>query len=313
MDAALIVEDLHKRFGRVRALDGFSLRVPERCVFGLIGPNGAGKTTLFGIACGFLHADAGRVEALGTDIARVGELTGRLGTLPQDAQFQGNIPIVDQLVFFLRLQGYATPAARREVDELLAVVGLEEAARRRAGTLSHGMHKRLALAQAFLGRPELVLLDEPTAGLDPTHARDVCDLITRMGRESTVVVSSHNLGQLETLCQRVAVMDRGRLVAEGPVEELVRQGRSFALDLPRAPEPALRERIVAVPEVADFRIGDAGRCQLDLAAGVEVDAVLGTVLRTLLDAGLVPRSLSPGTNLENEVLALLSGAENGSR
>ena len=171
MTHVVSIKGISKRFGRIQALNGVSFEVPSHSIFGLLGPNGAGKTTLFSIAADFLKADAGTIKVLGIDTRGISRLQGRLSILPQDAQFQRNVPILDQLVFFRLLAGRTKKQAREEVVHSLDLVGLKSFAKRRVGSLSHGMVKRLGIAQAFLGHPEVILLDEPTAGLDPASAR----------------------------------------------------------------------------------------------------------------------------------------------
>ncbi|MHC4352715.1 MAG: ABC transporter ATP-binding protein, partial [Planctomycetota bacterium] len=204
MTHVVSIEGISKRFGRIQALNDVSFEVPSNSIFGLLGPNGAGKTTLFSIVADFLKADAGTIEVLGIDTRTISRLQGRLSILPQDAQFQRNVPILDQLVFFRLLAGRTKKQAHVEVVHSLELVGLESFAKRRVGSLSHGMVKRLGIAQAFLGHPEVILLDEPTAGLDPASARQIRDLIKQLQERATIVVSSHNLAEIQELCGHVA-------------------------------------------------------------------------------------------------------------
>src|SRR5262245_11631464 len=172
-DTAVRIEDLTKAFGRTVALDGVTFDIPSNSIFGLVGPNGAGKTTLFSLAAGFLKPDRGWVEVLGIDVESISQLRGRLSILPQDALFQANVPILEQLIFFGRLTGLSYEGAREEALQSLQIVGLGEVTRKNPRVLSHGMAKRLGIAQAFLGAPEVIILDEPTSGLDPANARSI--------------------------------------------------------------------------------------------------------------------------------------------
>ena len=153
MDAAVSVRNLTKRFGRATALEEVSFDVPQGTLFGLLGPNGAGKTTLFSVAAGFLRPTGGTIEVLGIDVAEISRLRGRFSMLPQDAAFQGGIPIIQQLDMFGRLNGFSASEARAQAINALELVGLGEVARKNARALSHGMMKRGALCQAFLGNP----------------------------------------------------------------------------------------------------------------------------------------------------------------
>ena len=214
----VVVHDVSRSFGTVQALRGVSLEVPAHSIYGVLGPNGAGKTTLFSILTGFILPNGGTVEVLGT--SKLETIRGRLSILPQDALFQSNIPIIDQLSFFLTLMGWPRSDAEQEVLRVLELVRLDDVVFREAATLSHGMYKRLALAQAFLGRPEVIILDEPTAGLDWKSAEGVREAIRRLQQDATVLVSSHDLEEMHELCDHVAILDKGALVAAGPVESV---------------------------------------------------------------------------------------------
>src|SRR5436190_15325021 len=176
-DSVVSVHRLTKHFGRVHALEDVSFDVPQGSLFGLLGPNGAGKTTLFSIAANFLFPTSGNIEVLGTNVRQISKLRGRYSMLPQDALFQSNVPVLEQMITFCQLHGQNRKEAEEAADKALALVGLTDARKRAARTLSHGMTKRMALAQAFLGDPEVVFLDEPTSGLDPQNASNVRELI----------------------------------------------------------------------------------------------------------------------------------------
>ncbi len=210
------VHGLTKRFGNITALSHVTLSVPENTIYGVLGPNGAGKTTFFSLLTGFILPNTGTIRVLGTE--KLDTIRGRLSILPQDALFQTNIPIIDQLSFFLTLMGYSRPAAEEEVLRVLRLVDLDQVLFREAGTLSHGMYKRLAIAQAFLGKPEVIILDEPTSGLDWKNAEAIRSSIKRLKEEATVLVSSHNLEEMQDLCEHIAILDNGELVASGPVD-----------------------------------------------------------------------------------------------
>lgn len=318
MSPAIRVIGISKRFGAQRALDGVTFDVPAQSAFGLLGPNGAGKTTLFSIVASFLKPDAGSIEVLGKDPTRISELAGRLTILPQDAEFQRNTPIVEQLTFFRMLDGRDRAAAEREARECLALVGLDDYAKRNARTLSHGMQKRLGIAQAFLGNPEVILLDEPTAGLDPANARQIRDLVADLRRRATVVVSSHNLAEIQELCDHVAILDRGRLVTSGAVADLTASSRELDLRLSRPLEEAELARLTAAAPVDAIDGSNAPEYQLKLRleANRDWDAAVALVLKALLDIGVVPRRLHEGRSLERHFLEVTgdsrgAGVDNG--
>jgi ABC-type multidrug transport system ATPase subunit len=305
---ALQVEQLTKRFDKVVALKEVSFEVPLGSIYGLLGPNGAGKTTLFSIAAGFLGADAGTIRVLDTDVSHVAELQGRMTILPQDAAFQRNVPIVEQLLFFRLLDGQDRATAEREVDEALERVGIAQYKKRGIHALSHGMLKRMGIAQAFLGAPEVILLDEPTSGLDPQNARQIRDLIRELqrSRNTTTVISSHNLAEIQELCDHVAILDEGAVKAEGPVAEITRAGRMLELEASRPFAAAEQELLRRLPGITGIHDRGPRRYRFELTIPVDqtADAVVGTVLRQVLDLGVTPRSLAEGNSLEEFFLEI---------
>jgi len=228
--AALVLEGVVKRYGTLRktlALDGVSFQVPRGSVCGLIGPNGAGKTTVFASICGQLRLDAGRIDILGGGPFDVERLKGRIGLLPQDAELGLSHTPQELLVHLGRLQGLGLADAREQAVRGLHDVDLADRAENRIGTLSHGMRRRLAIATALLGHPELVLLDEPMSGLDPAQVRTLRQLVVAQRGRRTMVISSHNLAELEQVCDHVVLIDRGRCTLAGPIAEVT--GRAMVL------------------------------------------------------------------------------------
>ena len=202
--------NLSKHYGSKTALDSVNLSIEPGEPVALIGPNGAGKTTLLSLLCGYIHPSGGDVKVLG-ETPGSAALNGRLTALPQDAQFDPRFSIGTQLHLYARLQDLSGSTARHDVNRVLDLVGLPDAKNQKPSELSHGMRKRVAIAQALLGKPELVLLDEPTAGLDPPNAKTIRELIAFESQRTTFVVSSHNLDELEKLCSTVIHLDQGRL------------------------------------------------------------------------------------------------------
>ena len=216
-DAPIIeCEALGKRYGSTLALDNVSLSLPAGEPVALIGPNGAGKTTLISLLCGFIRQSAGSVSVLGEKPGGK-RLSGRLAALPQDAVLDPRLSVGRQLRFFARLQGMSAMQARADVHRVLQTVDMQDSANTKPGDLSHGMRKRVAIAQTLLGSPSLVLLDEPTAGIDPPNAKMIRDLIREQSINTTFIVSSHNLDELERLCDTVVYLEKGRLISVGPV------------------------------------------------------------------------------------------------
>lgn len=180
---------------------------------GLVGPNGAGKTTLLSILSGFLRPTSGTVRLFGHPPGAA-QLNGKVSALPQDARLDPGFTLIEQLVFYARLQGLTTQQAILEVSRVLEAFALTEAAHEKPGVLSHGMAKRAALAQALIGKPALILLDEPTAGLDPVNVRIVRSIIAEQSSATTFIISSHDLTELDRLCQHILLLENGILQTE---------------------------------------------------------------------------------------------------
>ncbi|MGL4834699.1 MAG: ABC transporter ATP-binding protein [Shewanella sp.] len=203
-------QGLSKHYGNKKALNNINLTLEAGAPIALVGPNGAGKTTLFSLLCGYLTPSAGTVTLLG-ETPNSPKLLGQIAALPQDATLDPNLTIISQLTLFGRLQGMTSKQAVQEAMRVLHLVDLADVAQQKPPSLSHGMSKRLAIAQALIGSPKLVLLDEPTAGLDPANAKNIRELVRSLSPTTTFVISSHNLDELEKLCDQVLYLDKGEL------------------------------------------------------------------------------------------------------
>jgi ABC-type multidrug transport system ATPase subunit len=293
------VKNITKTFGTVTALKDVSLSVPQCKIFGVLGPNGAGKTTLFSVITGFIIPDSGSVTIMGEE--SIGKVKGKIGILPQDALFQSNIPIIDQLTFFLKLEGYSASGAEQEVLRVLRMVELDSVLYREAATLSHGMYKRLALAQAFLGSPPIIILDEPTAGLDWRSAVKIRDAIKSLKKEKTILVSSHNMKEMQELCDHVAVLENGTVAAVGPVDEVTGISHSITVTLNRNLNEIEERKCAQLEHLQSFsQIGEnTYRLHFTIKAQPEeVDATVARFQKELLEAGITLRSLQEDNRLE---------------
>lgn len=322
---AVSLHDISKSFGPVKALQNVSFDVPRNLIFGVLGPNGAGKTTLFSVLAGFIASDGGSFTILGHDSPE--EVKGRVGILPQDALFQANVPIIYQLRFFLKLQGWSAYAAEEEILRVMEIVGLDSVLYREATTLSHGMYKRLALAQAFLGSPELVILDEPTSGLDWKSAKRIRQTIRDLKKDATVLISSHNMTEMKELCDSVAVLENGRLKTVGPVEEVTGGSYVITVNLNRPlTEEETRTCAEAVPAGNFVKSGDTeyrlilesegtgkgmeqaeGRQAKEREAGGMQEAserAVAELQKTLIDQGLVIKGIREENMLEELYMSL---------
>lgn len=218
---AIRCEKLTKRYGSVLALDGLDLAVPTGVVFGFLGPNGAGKTTTIKLLTGLTRPTAGRAWLAGAEVTGGdGAARSRYGYLPEEPAMYGWMSGREFLTFCGQLFGLEGHTLARRVEELLELVDLKEAAKRRIGGYSRGMRQRLGIAQALINRPPVLLLDEPASALDPMGRREVLGLLDRLRHEATVFMSTHILADVERVCDRVAILDRGRLLAEAGQAEL---------------------------------------------------------------------------------------------
>jgi ABC-2 type transport system ATP-binding protein len=304
---AVVIEGVSRSFGPIRALDGVGFSVPANSIYGVLGPNGAGKTTLFSVIAGFLRPHAGRVRVLGK---KASDLRGRVSILPQDARFQPNVPILDQLVFFLRLLGRGKKEAALEVLEMLRTVELDTERYREAASLSHGMYKRLALAQAFLGEPELVILDEPTSGLDWKSAERVRQTIKDLKSRSTVLVSSHDMDEMRVLCDHVAVLDRGRLIASGPVDAVTGAAVSVTCELSRELTAKELDECRRVADVKEMKQLGPSSYTILFGPGLSRDAIdraVSSLLSRIISAGAALRSFQEDNRLADLYVRLTSG------
>jgi ABC-2 type transport system ATP-binding protein len=224
MTPTVVVDDLVQTFGRVRALDGLSLRARPG-VTGLLGPNGAGKTTLLRVLATVLAPQEGRVRLLGldpSDAVERREIRRRLGYLPQEPGYSRTFTAFELVDYVAVLKELTDRRSRHdEVRRVLELVDLTDVAGRKVRALSGGMRRRLGLAQALLRDPELVVLDEPTVGLDPEQRLRFRDLISRAGEDRTVLLSTHQTEDVAALCEHVVVVDQGRALFSGAVPQLI--------------------------------------------------------------------------------------------
>jgi ABC-2 type transport system ATP-binding protein len=279
---AIVVEGLVRRFpGGVLALDGLSLQVPAGSVFGLLGPNGAGKTTCLRLLAGLTRATGGRALVAGSDpsVAPLA-VRSRLGYLEQDPRAYGWMTGREQLRLVGRLHGLEGHALEGAIADVLDRVDLRGAADRRTGGYSGGMRQRLGIAGALVHRPPIVILDEPVSALDPEGRRDVLSLIASLRGETTVLFSSHVLGDVERICDRVAILDHGRLVVEGALDELI----------DRYAAPVWRIEAEPGEEAALERLADALRAFAWVTA---VSAAHGVLTVAVSDHGRAARELLP--------------------
>lgn len=256
----LVLNDVRKTFGAIVAVDGLSLEVAAGEVFGLLGPNGAGKSTSIGMSIGMIAPDAGRITIGGAGSPRDPTARRALGVAPQSLALYDELTARENLSLFGRLYGMHGPELRRRVDELLELVGLAERAADRVGGFSGGMKRRLNLAGALVHDPGLILLDEPTAGVDPQSRNSILELVRRLaGAGKTIVYTTHYMEEASKLCDRVGVIDKGSLMALGTVHELIaRHGGASVVNVVRGEQSERFESSDPVREVARLMQADPG-------------------------------------------------------
>lgn len=216
---------------------------------GLVGPNGAGKTTLLNILSGLLKPTAGTVRLFGYP-AGAAALIGQVSALPQDARLDPSFTVLEQLIFYARLQGMNKTAAALEANRVLEAVALKEIASEKPIALSHGMAKRVAIAQALMGKPALILLDEPTAGLDPLNVRTIRQLIAEQAAATTFIISSHDLAELDRLCPQVLLLNKGEMqIARSSTEEMQANTRHITLQMEACPTTTVMAKLQALTGV----------------------------------------------------------------
>lgn len=226
-DSAVVkVQGLEKSYGAVKALRGIDFEVPAGSVLGFLGPNGAGKTTAIKILTGYLAADAGTVEVCGMPVTTESlEVKRRIGYLPENNPVYRDMRVEDFLKFTAQAFGLGGALAKASIERAVVQTGLQEVYRRGIGQCSKGFRQRVGLAQALLHDPELLILDEPTNGLDPLQVVEMRALIRELGRTKTIIITSHVLPEIEALANRVVLIHQGRKVADGPMSSLACNGQ----------------------------------------------------------------------------------------
>ena len=304
---ALLLQGVVKNYGRTHALAGLDLHVPKGSIFGLVGSNGTGKTTALAVAVGLLRHSAGQINVLGAGPFRPEQHAGRVALLPQDSSFPPHARVEELLRFYGRIQGLSSAALTHTISDLLDWVHLHERRQSAVRTLSHGMNRRLAIAQAFLGAPELVLLDEPLNGLDPREAARVRDLICQRRGQQAIVISSHHLSDVEDLCDRVAFIEHGRLVRQDTMEAITHRSHRITYWLGGGAVP-LEELFAALPDVVWEVKAEPLTLSATFPETYTMEQLNTLVLRTLLNAGVGILEIRRGTDLESEYLRLSAGS-----
>jgi ABC-2 type transport system ATP-binding protein len=306
---ALRLARLHKRYRKRVALDGLDLQVPAGTIMGLVGSNGAGKTTCLLAAAGIVRPNSGIVDVLGEGPFDPAVHSGRVALMPQDTSLPPHAVVRELLLYYGRLQGLSRREAAASVDDVLGWCHLADRGRCVVRTLSHGMRRRVLIAQAFVGRPELILLDEPMSGLDPREVASVRRiLVSRRGRQA-IMISSHNLAEIERVCDRIAFIEKGRTVRADRTEEVT--GKQQVLRFRVSREASIDALETCLPTAAfETDVSETGSlwivCRYD-GSTASPEQVNATVLKCLLDSGVGILEVRRGAGLEEAYMSQWKG------
>ena len=310
------VKHLTKRYGKHTAVDDISFTVQDGCIYGLLGPNGAGKSTIMNILTGYLAPTEGEVKVAGFRLPeQAQQAKACVGYLPEQPPLYPEMTVQEYLDFVAELKGVKRAQRKQQVLAAARRTGLEEVLPRVIRSLSKGYRQRVGIAAALLGTPKIIILDEPTVGLDPAQMIEIRSLIRDLGKTHTVILSSHILSEVQTVCDRVLIIAHGRLVAQGTPEELAAQ--LTAKGTITATAQGSREAVVAaagrVPGLTDLRVTDEKGGEVSFTAVSTAGTDLrGALSLALAQAGCPVLSLSAETmSLEDVFLQLTETPESG--
>ena len=217
------VEGLTKRFGHITAVDNISFKVEKGEVVGFLGPNGAGKSTTMRVLTCFLPADQGQCKIAGFDVLTESvEVRKRIGYLPENTPLYQEMSVEGFLKYIAQVRGITPENQKQKINDMVSTCGLESVIKMDISELSKGFRQRVGLAQAMIHDPEILIMDEPTSGLDPNQIIEIRELIKKLGKQKTVILSTHILSEAEATCNRMVIIDKGRLIADGSMQEVSR-------------------------------------------------------------------------------------------
>jgi len=252
-------ENLTKRYGDTIAVDDVSFSVKKGEIVGLLGPNGAGKTTTMRILTCYLAPDGGKATLAGKDIIEQSfDVRHCLGYLPENNPLYTDMGVVDYLKFIAHIRNLPRKHLTAKLKEMIEVCGLEPVLNKRIGALSKGFCQRVGLAQTMIHDPDILILDEPTVGLDPNQIVEIRELIKRLGEEKTVILSSHILPEVAATCKRIIIMNNGKIVGSGTPEEMSTRARGGGIVniVVRGPVEEIKEKLNSMEKVKDFKVKD---------------------------------------------------------
>ncbi len=301
------VKNLTKRYGQNLALDRVSFTVDEGSIVGFLGPNGAGKTTTMNIITGYLSATSGEVTVFGKNtLEEPNEVKKMIGYLPEQPPLYLDMTVKEYLNFMYELKKVKLPR-EKHIKEICELVQISNVYNRLIGNLSKGYKQRVGIAQALLGNPPVLILDEPTVGLDPKQIIEIRTLIKNLGRNHTVILSSHILPEVQAVCERIIVINRGRLVADGATDTLAHDLSQDHRLILRAegPEREMVHELMTLPHVIDvYSLGEKEKGVYELSIEAELDTDIRRDLFALLSRKGWPMMALKNTDLTLEDLFL---------
>ncbi|MEH6595184.1 MAG: ABC transporter ATP-binding protein [Colwellia polaris] len=298
MSLIIDVQQVTKKYGNNTALNNVEFSLESGAPVALVGPNGAGKTTLFSVLCGYIQPTSGNINILGHSPGN-SALFGRLSALPQDAQLDPRFSIAMQLNFYARLQGMSSKQAKIDTLRVLDMVGLQDATKSLPAELSHGMRKRATIAQALLGSPEIVMLDEATAGLDPANAKEIRAIVAEHADNVNFILSSHDLNELERLCDRVLYLESGHLKQHQTQDNNVNT-RYITLRVKQAYQDLI-PKLSIIPSVEKIEMTQDKEYLLTINSALSANNVEIDLLKILIKNNWLYSHIINGKTLENQL------------
>lgn len=301
---SVIVEKVSKLYGEQRALDAVSLTISKGEIVGLLGPNGAGKSTLMKILTCFIPPTMGKASVMGHDVQDEPLAVQRIvGYLPETNPLYTDMYIREYLSFVAGLHGLKGKTAEKRIEELIALTGLEVEIHKKIGMLSKGYRQRVGLAQAMMHEPEVLILDEPTAGLDPNQLLEIRQLIKDIGREKTVILSTHIMQEVEAVCNRVVIINKGRIVADDTTENITRGTGSDVVEVEFA-KPVDKQLLTLIDGLKNARRVKDNIWQLEAKQGADVRPGL---MRWAAERGITILSMKSTSRSMEESFHQLTG------
>ncbi len=270
------VKNLTKTYGPQKAVDNISFAVKTGEILGFLGPNGAGKTTTMKIITNYINKDSGDVQIQGNSVS-TGQFKKNIGYLPEHNPLYEDMPVMDYLQYCAELQGVSKSMVMQRIGEMIKLCGLNAEKHKKIGELSKGFRQRVGLAQAMIHDPEILILDEPTTGLDPNQIVEIRELIKRIGRSKTVILSTHILPEVEATCDRILIINKGQIVADGTADTLRKQASSNVitrLQITGADLAIVRDELSKIPGAKTVQILDLDTNRIEVESDHNIAEIL---------------------------------------